>query len=142
MTELYLQIVDRILTPILLVLAVFLFLRGHNLPGGGFIAGLMAAAAFELQILTRGESTIRRAVGPYLHSASGLGLLLAATAGTAGLFDGNVFDGVWFHIPLGPLGELEMGTPLLFDAGVFLVVVSVTTSYLLGLNHLAEAEQS
>ena len=53
MPELYLRLLNRILTPVLLLLALFLLVRGHNLPGGGFIAGLMAAAAFELQILSR-----------------------------------------------------------------------------------------
>lgn len=141
MTELYLQLLDRVLTPVLLLLAIFLLLRGHNLPGGGFIAALMAATAFELQILSRGEKVVRNAVGPYLHSGSGLGLLLAVGAGTIGLFDRNFFSGVWFYVPLGPLGELELGTPVIFDLGVFLVVVSVTTSYLLGLNSMAEGNQ-
>lgn len=138
MTELYLQLLDRVLTPILLVLAVFLLLRGHNLPGGGFIAGLMAAAAFELQILSRGEKTVRRAVGPYLHSGIGLGLFIAAIAGTMGLLDNTFFKGLWFHLPLGRLGDLEIGTPVIFDLGVFLVVVNVATLYLLGLSRVAE----
>jgi multisubunit Na+/H+ antiporter MnhB subunit len=141
MTELYLQLLDRVLTPILLILAIFLLLRGHNLPGGGFIAALMAATAFELQILSRGEKPVRDAVGPYLHSSSGLGLLLAAGAAALGLLDHNFFTGIWFYIPLGPLGELELGTPVIFDLGVFLVVVSVTTSYLLGLSSVAEGGQ-
>jgi multisubunit Na+/H+ antiporter MnhB subunit len=55
MTEIYLRLVDRILTPILLLIAIFLFLRGHDLPGGGFIAGLVAAAAIELTILALGS---------------------------------------------------------------------------------------
>lgn len=141
MTELYLQLLDRVLTPILLLLAIFLLLRGHNLPGGGFIAALMAATAFELQILSRGEQTVRQAVGPYLHSAIGLGLLIAIAAGTVGLLGGSTFKGVWFYIPLGLLGELEIGTPVIFDLGVFLVVVSVATSYLLNLNRVAEGNQ-
>lgn len=138
MSELYLQLLDRVLTPILLILAIFLLLRGHNLPGGGFIAALMAAAAFELQILSRGEATVRTAIGPYLHSAIGLGLLVAAGAGTVGLLANNIFKGIWFHLPLGPLGALDIGTPVIFDLGVFLVVVSVATSYLLSLNRVAE----
>jgi multisubunit Na+/H+ antiporter MnhB subunit len=58
MPELYLRLLDRVLTPVLLVLAVFLFMRGHNLPGGGFVAGLAAAAAFQLQILARGDDYV------------------------------------------------------------------------------------
>jgi multisubunit Na+/H+ antiporter MnhB subunit len=123
---------------VLLILAVFLLLRGHNLPGGGFIAGLMAAAAFQLQILSRGRIYVRNRVGSYLHPAIGAGLLLAASAGMAGLLDLAVFKGVWFEVPLGPLGTLALGTPVIFDIGVFLVVISVATSYLLDLNRVAE----
>ncbi len=138
MPELYLRMLDRVLTPVLLVLSVFLLLRGHNLPGGGFIAGLMTAAAFELQILSRGEESVRQDVGRFLHPGLGLGLLVAVCAGVVGVFGRTFMTGVWFDIPLGPLGHLELGTPVIFDIGVYLVVVSVATSYLLTLNRLAE----
>ena len=138
MSELYLRMLDRILTPVLLILTLFLLLSGHNLPGGGFIAGLMAAAAFQLQILSRGEVVVRRQVGRYLHPGIGIGLLVAVSAGIAGMLDTGFFKGVWFEIPLGPLGHLELGTPVIFDLGVFAVVVCVVTSYLLGLNAVAE----
>jgi len=138
MPELYLRMLDRILTPVLLILTLFLLLRGHNLPGGGFIAGLMAAAAFQLQILSRGETLVRRQVGPYLQPGIGIGLLVAVSAGIVGVLDTGFFKGVWFDIPLGPLGHLELGTPVIFDLGVFVVVVCVVTSYLLGLNRVAE----
>ena len=141
MPELYLRILNRILTPVLLLLAVYLLLRGHNLPGGGFIAGLMAAAAFELQILSRGHENIRRAIGPYLNSGIGLGLSVAICSGIAGLLEGVFFKGVWFHLRLPLLGYLDIGTPILFDLGVFLVVVSVTTSYLLGLGRVSEGAE-
>ncbi len=138
MPELYLRLLNRILTPVLLLLALYLLLRGHNLPGGGFIAGLMAAAAFELQILSRGHVSVRRAIGPYLNSGIGLGLAVAICSGIAGLLEGTFFKGVWFELNLPLLGHLEIGTPVLFDLGVFLVVVSVTTSYLLGLSQVSD----
>ena len=138
MPELYLRLLNRILTPLLLLLAIYLLLRGHNLPGGGFIAGLMAAAAFELQILSRGHERVRRSIGPYLNSGIGLGLAIAICSGFAGLLNGVFFKGLWFdlHVPL--LGELAVGTPVIFDLGVFLVVVSVATSYLLGLSRVSD----
>jgi multisubunit Na+/H+ antiporter MnhB subunit len=133
MPELYLRLLNRVLTPILLLLAVFLFLRGHNLPGGGFIAGLVAAVAFELQILSRGDLYVRRQIGPYLHPVTGIGLLSAVTAALLGLLDNEFFDSVWLDLHLGAL-TLELSSPLLFDLGVFLVVASVVTSFLLGLS--------
>lgn len=138
MPELYLRMLDRILTPVLLILTLFLLLRGHNLPGGGFIAGLMAAAAFQLQILSRGEAVVRRQVGRFLQPGIGIGLLVAVSAGIAGVLDTGFFKSLWFDIPLGLFGHLELGSPVIFDLGVFTVVVCVTTSYLLGLNRVAE----
>lgn len=140
MTELYLRLLNRILTPVLLFLALFLLLRGHDLPGGGFIAGLMAAAAFELLILSRGHDTVRHAVGPYLNSTIGLGLALAICSGIVGLLEGVFFKGVWLALSIPLLGQWDIGTPIIFDLGVFLVVVSVTTSYLLGLSQAADSD--
>ncbi len=128
MPELYLRVLDRMLTPVLLVLALFLLLRGHNLPGGGFIAGLMAAAAFELQILSRGVDVVQATIGRFLQPMMGIGLLLAVGAALAGLLQGAFFKGLWGG---------SLGSPVFFDLGVFFVVVSVTTSYILGLNQAA-----
>ena len=139
MPELYLRFLNRILTPVLLLLSLYLLFRGHNLPGGGFIAGLMAAAAFQLQILSRGHDIVRRTIGPYLNSGIGLGLAIAICSGIVGLLDGFFFKGVWFSLNLPLLGYLKVGTPVIFDLGVFLVVVSVATSYLLGLSRVSDA---
>lgn len=134
MSELYLRLLDRMLTPVLLFLAILLMLGGHNRPGGGFIAGLLAAAAFELQILSRGDRPVREAIGRYLQPIMGLGLLMSATAALLGILGGGFFKGLWWEGHLGPIA-LELSTPLLFDIGVFCVVLSVVTSYLLGLSH-------
>ncbi|MCE7983014.1 MAG: Na(+)/H(+) antiporter subunit B [Caldilinea sp. CFX5] len=133
MPELYLRLLDRVLTPVLLVLAIILLMVGHNSPGGGFIAGLVVAAAFQLQILSRGDQAIRRTVGPWLQPIIGIGLLTAVTAAVLGLLEDVFFKGIWWEGHLGPL-TLELGTPMLFDVGVFLVVLAVVTSYLLGLS--------
>lgn len=133
MPELYLRLLDRILTPVLLILAVYLFLRGHNAPGGGFIAGLVASVAFELQILSRGDRFVRRRIGPYLHPLAGIGLLCAVSAAIIGLLEGEFFDSVWVEPHIGAI-EIELGNPVLFDLGVFFVVVSVVVSFLLGLS--------
>lgn len=140
MPELYLRLLDRVMTPVLLLLALFLLLRGHNLPGGGFIAGLMAAAAFELQILGRGVDVVQQSIGRLLQPMMGLGLLVAVSSALAGIFRGVFFINVWGDILPGKM-EYVLGSPVTFDIGVFFVVVSVTTSYLLGLNQAANTEE-
>lgn len=134
MPELYLRLLDRVMTPVLLILAVVFLLAGHNSPGGGFIAGLVVAAAFQLQILSRGDHFVRRTIGAYLHPVMGVGLLAAVLAATLGMMQGGFFKGIWWKGHLGLL-TLEVGTPMLFDIGVFGVVLSVVTSYLLGLSN-------
>lgn len=138
MPELYLRLLDRVLTPVLLVLAVILLLAGHNSPGGGFIAGLVVAAAFQLQILSRGERYVRDTIGPRLQPIIGAGLLLAVLAAWLGVWQGGFFKGGWWKAEVGPL-TVELGTPMLFDIGVFCVVLAVVTSYLLGLSQSDEA---
>lgn len=133
MTELYLRLLERIMTPVLLLLATFLLLRGHNLPGGGFIAGLVAAAAFELQILSRGPEMVSEYIGPYLHPLTGIGLVISVLAAITGLISGKFFTGLWYTVNVGPI-HYELNSPFFFDLGVFLVVLSVVTSYLLGLS--------
>lgn len=133
MPELYLRLLDRIISPILWLLSIYLLLRGHNEPGGGFIAGLAAVAAIQLQILSRGADSLRGWLGLLLHPIIGIGLLLAVIAALLGLFGGSFFAALWWFGYIGDV-EIELGTPILFDIGVYMVVVSVITSYLLGLS--------
>ena len=92
-----------------------------------------AAAAFELQILSRGDHFVRTRVGPVLQPMTGIGLLIALVAALLGLLPGTFLHAAWVFWHIGPL-EIELGTPQLFDLGVFLVVVSVVVSYLLSLS--------
>jgi multicomponent Na+:H+ antiporter subunit B len=138
MPELYLRLLARILGPFLIALTLFLLLRGHNLPGGGFIAGLLAAATLELQILSTGDQNVRQRIGRFLQPGIGVGLLIAMFAALIGGVAGQgIFQGIWWKIPIGPL-VIDLGTPVIFDIGVFITVVGVTTSYLLGLSQAAE----
>ena len=132
MTELYLRLVDLVLTPVILVVAVALFLRGHDLPGGGFIAGLTVVAAIELHILAQGAPAVRRRFGRFLVPLVGLGLFVAVTAALIGLYGGGFFRGMWVEFYVGGV-KLKVGTPQLFDLGVMLVVVGMGVTYLLGL---------
>jgi multicomponent Na+:H+ antiporter subunit B len=139
MIEIYLRLVDYILTPILVMLAILLFLRGHDYPGGGFIAGLMVAAAIELHILARGAPLVRKQMGRYLLPVAGAGLLIAVTAALIGLYGGGFFKGVWIEFYLFGI-KFKMGTPQMFDLGVMLVVVGMAITFLLNLSERGDEE--
>jgi multicomponent Na+:H+ antiporter subunit B len=138
MTEIYLRLIDLILTPLILVLAVFLFLRGHDMPGGGFIAGLTVAAAIELHVLARGAEYVRNRIGRYLLPLIGVGLLAAVVAALLGMFSGAFFHAIWVKYYVAGV-QFKVGTPQLFDFGVTLAVIGMTTTYLLNLSDEDEA---
>ena len=109
------------------VFAVYLFFRGHNLPGGGFIAGVASAIGMLLLILANGKAMIPRLCPFDPLRLCGWGLAVAFLAGVPGLLVRHAYL-AHFHykdddFPL--IGSLYLGTPLLFDLGVFLTVVGV-----------------
>ncbi len=126
MTSLILRTAARYLMPLLLLFSVFIVLRGHNEPGGGFIGGLVAATAFTLYAMAYDAAAARRLLRIDLHVLLGVGLLLAAVSGMFMLMAGEpILTAGWLNLsPIG-LGDWHLGTPLLFDLGVYLVVVSV-----------------
>ncbi|MGE0703009.1 MAG: Na+/H+ antiporter subunit B [Vicinamibacterales bacterium] len=114
------QTAARLLMPLLLVFAVFLLLRGHNQPGGGFVGGLVAAAAFALYAIAFGVQRAREALSLRPLTLLGAGLLVALVSGLPAVLRGEPFlTAVW------ALGPVAVGTPAVFDAGVFLVVTGV-----------------
>lgn len=139
MIEIYLRLVDYILTPVLVMLAIMLFLRGHDYPGGGFIAGLTVAAAIELHILARGAPEVRKQMGSYLLPLVGVGLLAAVSAALIGLYGGGFFKGMWLEFYFVGL-KFKVGTPQLFDLGVMLVVIGMAITFLLNLSERSSDE--
>ncbi len=134
MKSVILSTASRLVHPLLLMFSVFLLLRGHNEPGGGFSGGLMAASAFVLHALAHDAQTARRALKVQPQTLIGAGLLAALAAGIVALAIGEPFlTGSWtsFHMP--GLGEWTLGTPLLFDVGVYLVVVGVSMLIILSM---------
>jgi multicomponent Na+:H+ antiporter subunit A len=110
----------RLLMPLLLVFAVFLLLRGHNQPGGGFVGGLVAAAAFALYAIAFGVRRARQALLVRPLTLLGAGLFLALLSGVPAVLRGQPFlTALWAP------GSLPLGTPAVFDVGVFLVVAGV-----------------
>ncbi|MEZ4657469.1 MAG: Na+/H+ antiporter subunit B [Caldilineaceae bacterium] len=119
----------RYLLPLLFLFSFFLLLRGHNEPGGGFVGGLVAAAAIALYALAAGVTAAQRLMRFDMRTLMGVGLLCAVSAGIWSLLAGAPFlTGLWQGQPIPVVGKL--GTPLLFDVGVYLVVVGVTLKIL------------
>lgn len=114
----------RFLLPLILLFSVFLLLRGHNEPGGGFIGGLVASTAFALYALAYDVAQARKTLRASPHSLVAAGLITALLSGLLPLAVGWPFlTGLWIKREIPVLGKA--GTPLLFDAGVYLVVLGV-----------------
>ncbi|NOR32543.1 MAG: monovalent cation/H+ antiporter subunit A [Sulfitobacter sp.] len=117
-------VLTRVLMPLVLMVGVFIFLRGHNEPGGGFIAGLVVAIAVLMQYMASGFSWAdRRQRYPY-HGIIGAGVLCAGLTGIGAWFAGAPFLSSafgYFRIP--PMEKFELATAMGFDLGVFLAVV-------------------
>lgn len=125
MKSLILSTATYYLLPLLLLFSIFLLIRGHNQPGGGFVGGLVAAAALALYAIAQGTAEVRRAIRLRWGALIGIGLLTAMGSGLLGLLSGYPFmTGRWYAQPVPLLGKV--GTPLLFDVGVYLVVLGVT----------------
>ena len=128
----------RFITPLLLLFAVFLFYRGHNEPGGGFIAGLVAASAFSLMVIADGVKSARRAMRADPRGMLAFGLALAVGSGFFALISSTPYmTGVWVEIPT-PLGTGKLGTPILFDLGVFFIVLGATMTMVFSIREGSE----
>ena len=129
-----LQTLARTISPVLVIFSLVLLLRGHHRPGGGFVGGLMAGSALTLYVLAYGFSTLARVIRFTPTRVAAVGVLLALASGLPGLFTGEAFlHGYWTVITLPGDGEVSVGTPLLFDAGVYLAVIGATLTFILQL---------
>lgn len=111
------------LLPLQLLFSFFLLLRGHDEPGGGFIAGLVAAGAFVLYLFAHGVSSTKRILRVEPHDLMGVGLMMGLLAALPALFFGEpMLTAQWWSFYLGD-SEVKLSTVLLFDLGVYLVVM-------------------
>jgi multicomponent Na+:H+ antiporter subunit B len=132
MGTLILSTAARYLLPLLLLFSIFLLARGHNEPGGGFVGGLVAAAAVALYSMAYTPGQARRLLSVDPRALIGLGLLTAIVSGLIGLATNQPFmTGVWGHRPWPVIGT--PGTPILFDLGVYLAVIGVILTILFAL---------
>ena len=132
-----LRMLARLLLPLALLVAVFIFLRGHNEPGGGFIAGLVTSVALVLLHVSSGQQWVEERLKINYRKLAASGILVAGLTGLASLLFGKPLltsaHGV-LQIPL--LGGLELASAMLFDLGVYFAVVGGTLLILGKLGHL------
>jgi len=135
---LFLSMMMQPLLPLALTVSAYVFLRGHNAPGGGFVAGLITGVALIMQYLANGIAYGQRRMPDEQPGLLALGLLLAAGIGVASWAFGRPFlTGAHGHLRLPLLGEIELASAMIFDLGVYIVVVTVVLIVLAGLGRLS-----
>ncbi len=135
MNSIILNAATRLLVALLLVFSVYMLLRGHNLPGGGFIGGLVGATGFVFYVIAHGPKSTREALRVEPQTIAMIGLAIALGAGLlAGFFGDALFTGQWLFIGA---TEDDKGLPLssilIFDIGVYLVVFGSILTIVLAL---------
>ena len=126
----------RFLLPIISVIAVYFFMRGHNLPGGGFVAGLIFATALIVQYMVAGTDWVESHLRLRPHQWIGWGLVCACATGLGAWLLGYPFlTSHTAHVTLPLLGEMHLPSAFVFDLGVFFVVVGTTMLILVALAH-------
>ncbi len=126
-TTVIVEVITQWSFPIMFLFALYLLLAGHNNPGGGFIAGIMMAAALTLQYVVFGMREVQRFTPSSYLALVALGLTLALGTGLGSLVIGWEFlkSGI-LHVHLPLFGEVEVVSAFVFDVGVFCVVMGVT----------------
>jgi multicomponent K+:H+ antiporter subunit A len=131
-------VATRFLLPIAMMVGVFIFLRGHNMPGGGFVAGLIFAIALLLQYIASGFAWTETRQRVSYHAIIGAGMLIAGIAGAGAWLFGLPFLTSGFeYVTLWPLETFELATAAIFDLGVFLTVLGAVMLALSSLSRFA-----
>jgi multicomponent K+:H+ antiporter subunit A len=129
-------LIMRLLFPVIATMAVYLFMRGHDLPGGGFVAGLTMSVAFILQYMAGGTRWVEARLVILPVRWIGLGLLFAALTGIAAWLFGYPFLTSYFAYKTLPvIGQIPLASAVIFDLGVFTLVVGATVLILIALAH-------
>jgi len=137
MKTIILKTASGYLLPLLLLFAVFILLRGHYEPGGGFVGGLVAAVAFVLHAFANGLKETRKFLKINPGMLIPFGLTISLLSGLAPMFVGDAFmKGIWLEQPLPVIGLV--GSALFFDIGVFFVVIGITLTILFTLSEATD----
>ena len=135
MNSLILSAATRVLVALILLFSVYMLLRGHNEPGGGFIGGLIAAIGFALYAIAHGSGAARRVLRVEPNAIAMAGLGIALLAGLFSALKGDaLFTGQWWFVGGGEGAKgLPISTVLVFDIGVYLVVIGAVLTLVLAL---------
>lgn len=136
------EVITRLVFPLMMMFSVYLLMAGHNHPGGGFAGGLVAGLALTLRYLAGGRYELTEAAPVQAGLVLGTGMAIAVLAGIAPLaFGGGIFDSlnVALHLPV--LGETHLASALVFDVGVYLVVIGVVLDFLRSLGSQIDRQQ-
>lgn len=129
MNSIILRTATRVLVSLMLLFSVFVMMRGHNEPGGGFVGGLIASTGLALFTVAYGPSTVRQAIRIDPRYIAMVGLGTALVAGLIGSIWGQAFlKGIWIEV-----AGVALGTPVLFDLGVYLVVIGAVMTLILAM---------
>lgn len=129
--------ISQSLLPLALLVSFYIFLRGHNLPGGGFIAGLVTAIAFILQYIAHGSNWIAARLTINYRKIIASGIAIALFTGVGSWFFERPFMTTWFdYFDIPFIGEIELASALVFDLGVYITVVGATLMILGSLGKL------
>src|SRR6056297_1439604 len=131
-------VVTRVLMPIAFVVGIYIFLRGHNQPGGGFVAGLVIAIALLMQYMASGFAWTQARKRIEYHTMIGVGVVVAGLTGVGAWLAGQPFlTSAYTYVHLPPIEEFELATAMLFDLGVFLTVLGAVMLMLYSLSRIA-----
>ncbi|RCV56987.1 hypothetical protein DEF23_05365 [Marinitenerispora sediminis] len=137
-----LEVVARLLIPAILTFSVFLLVSGHDRPGGGFAGGLVASMAYVLRYVAGGRHELAAGLPLRPNTLLAVGMLLACgTAGAPLLVGAPVLDAVQYKFTLPVFGEVKLLSALIFETGVFLIVVGLVLSVVAALGARMEAEE-
>ena len=132
--SLILKTATRLLVSMILVFSIYLLLRGHNAPGGGFAGALVAGTGFSLYAMAEGVTSVRRALGIDPRQFIVFGMGLAILSGLIGALAGKPFlTGLWWTVAEFDDFKLVVGTPFFFDVGVFAIVLGTILPLILAL---------
>ncbi|HNQ76498.1 MAG TPA: MnhB domain-containing protein, partial [Pseudothauera hydrothermalis] len=130
-------VATRVMLPLALLVGAYIFLRGHNQPGGGFIAALVVSIALIMQYMASGFGWAAQRVKVKYHAMIGGGVLVAAATGIAAMvMDRPFLTSAFAHVHLPVIGEFELASAMAFDTGVFLTVVGAVMLALANLSRM------